>query len=155
LYLEKTRVFKFSFGAFLCRHYLLLVVTKYVVQYTYEDNEADNSLTIDGEPEPETVPEQQTDVPTEAENNTEDDEANNDEDPHHHLPIGLALLTLLGKDKLHHVPLYAEILCSAHFHATFRHATIAKSTITYLHCIYVYFLLVKLRKQKLAPAILN
>jgi hypothetical protein len=76
----------------------LLVVTKYVVQqYTYEDNEADNSLTIDGEPEPETVPEQQTDVPTEAE--TENDDANNGEDPHHHLPIGLALLTLLGKDE--------------------------------------------------------
>jgi hypothetical protein len=94
---EKNR----EFSSFLLAHFSsatsLLVVTKCVVQYTYEDNEADNSLTIDGEPEPETVPEQQTDVPTEAENNTDDDDANNDEDPHHHLPIGLALLTLLGK----------------------------------------------------------
>ncbi len=135
---EKKREFLIFFWRISLPPPTLLVVTKYVVQYTYEDNEADNSLTIDGEPEPEIVPEQQTDVPTEAENNMDDDDANNDEDPHHHLPIGLALLTLLGKDELHHLPLYAEFFFSAHFHATFRHATIAKSTVTYLHCIYTF-----------------
>jgi hypothetical protein len=86
-----------------CRYLTYSHKITYVFQYSYE---------YDVEPEPETVPEQQTDVPTEAENNMDDDDANNDEDPHHHLPIGLALLTLLGKDELHHVPLYAEISCN-------------------------------------------
>jgi hypothetical protein len=116
------------------------------VQYTYEDNEADNSLTIDGELEPETAPEQQTDVPAEAEKNMDEDDANNDEDPHHHLPIGLALLTLLGKDELHHLPLYAEFffLCAFSCNVSSRnHCEIHR----YIFALHLYFLIEKCVKK--------